>query len=305
MTNTAAAGSFRRPRHLLRLGGSRRRRPGDGRNAARANAGSRPDHRAAARRSWREPRAVRADQLRRHVDRLPLRGYRRAGRSARQPDGAHGAGDSAGRRRRGHEPGARCRHAAGADHADAWPRPERPVGGQPGDARQVVPPPPDLGDGRVCGRDEPRLHDGLSDRGVAGSHLGMASDMGGDWCGADPRIGACRVGAGSAGAGDEPGARGRRRRPIRRAHRRLDTRRDACDRRPSGCSAWRARCMASSRRGSACSTSRSWPRAALRPASITRRWRSPPSPGSPATSPPARGPIAVRCAGCSSPPSCC
>ena len=43
------------------------------------------------------------------------------------------------RRRHGVQPGPRRGHAARADHADARPRAERAVGGQPGDAGQMVP----------------------------------------------------------------------------------------------------------------------------------------------------------------------
>ena len=67
---------------------------------------------------------------------------------------------------------------------------------------------------------------------------------------------------------------------------------------PSGCSRWRARSTAWSRRALACSTSRSLPSADSRPTSITPRWPSPPSPASPATSRRARSPIAARCATC-------
>ena len=119
------------------------------------------------------------DQLRRHAGRLAvLLRHRRAGRSPRQPHRPDHAVAGAGRGGHGTERRPERGDAARHDHADPRPGAERPVGGQPGDARQVVPAPADVGDGGLRAGDERRLHAGVSRRRRDGAGSGLAGGLG-------------------------------------------------------------------------------------------------------------------------------
>ena len=153
-------------RRLLRLdraaGGSGR----DGRHAARAHAGPRSHHRAAARRSRHRPGRLRAAESLGHAHRRRGRDrHRPLHRSIRQPGRAH----------RSLRPRSASRsvlmsrvtivrRAGGRGHADARARPERVVGRQHRHGRTVVRAAHRHGDGDLQRRVERRLHDRVPGR---------------------------------------------------------------------------------------------------------------------------------------------
>src|SRR5689334_14848334 len=111
----------------------------DGRNAARANTGTRANHGAAAPRLAHRSCRLRADQSLGHVDwRVVFNWRRTVDRSFWQPDRVDRCGGVAGVCRVWNECDAECRGDGDIDHAYTRVRTERVVGGQYYDGGALV-----------------------------------------------------------------------------------------------------------------------------------------------------------------------